>query len=50
MQTGHSVREVIINIVDGLWMLVLYVVSIAVLLIEIKPVLLVRCLSGYLDT
>lgn len=52
MQTGHSVREVIINIVDGLWMLVLYVVSIAVLLIEIKPVLLVPLfiwLLGYLS-
>lgn len=41
MQTGHSVREVIINLVDGIWLLVIYVVGIGVLLVDIKPVLLV---------
>lgn len=40
MQTGHSVREVIINIVDGVWLLIIYVIGIAALLIDIKPVLL----------
>ncbi len=51
MQTGHSVREVIINIVDGVWLLIIYVVGIAVLLIDIKPLLLLPLffwLIGYL--
>jgi len=41
MQTGNSVREVVINIVDGVWLLIIYVIGIAVLLIDIKPVLLI---------
>lgn len=41
MQTGHSVREVVLNVVDGVWLLVIYVVGIAALLVDIKPVLLV---------
>lgn len=41
MQTGHSVREVVLNVVDGLWLLVIYVVGIGALLIDIKPILLV---------
>jgi len=41
MQTGHSVREVVINVVDGVWMLVIYVVGIAILLLDIKPLLLI---------
>jgi len=51
MQTGHSVREVVINIVDGVWLLVIYVAGIAVLLIDIKPILLIPIsiwLVGYI--
>ncbi len=40
MQTGHSVREVIINVVDGVWLLIIYVAGIGLLLIDIKPLLL----------
>jgi len=41
LQTGHSVREVVLNIVDGVWLLIIYVIGIGALLIDIKPVLLV---------
>lgn len=41
MQTGNSVREVVINIVDGVWLLIIYVAGIAFLLVDIKPVLLI---------
>lgn len=41
LQTGHSVREVVLNIVDGVWLLVIYVIGIGALLIDIKPVLLI---------
>ncbi len=41
MQTGHSVREVVVNVLDGLWLLVIYVFGISILLIDIKPILLV---------
>ena len=41
MQTGHSVREVVVNLVDGVWLLIIYVIGIAVLLIDIQPVLLI---------
>jgi len=41
MQTGHSVREVVINLVDGVWLLIIYVVGIGILLTDIKPVLLI---------
>ncbi len=40
MQTGNSVREVVVNVVDGLWLLIIYVIGIAVLLIDIELVLL----------
>lgn len=40
LQTGHSVREVVLNIVDGVWLLIIYVIGIGALLIDIKPVLL----------
>ena len=52
MQTGNSVREVVLNIVDGVWLLIIYVAGIAFLLIEIKPVLLIPItvwLVGYLS-
>jgi len=51
MQTGHSVREVVINVVDGVWLLIIYVAGISVLLIDIKPILLLPLfiwLLGYL--
>lgn len=41
MQTGNSVREIVINIVDGVWLLIIYVIGIGVLLIDIKPILLI---------
>jgi len=44
MQTGHSVREVVVNVVDGLWLLIIYVVGIAILLIEIQFLLLLPML------
>jgi len=40
MQTGNSVREVVVNVVDGLWLLIIYVIGIAVLLIDIEMLLL----------
>jgi len=52
MQTGNSVREVVLNVVDGVWLLTIYVVGIAFLLIDIKPVLLIPVsvwLVGYLS-
>ncbi|MCL4126253.1 UNVERIFIED_CONTAM: hypothetical protein GTU68_024645 [Idotea baltica] len=41
MQTGHSVREVVVNVLDGLWLLIIYVFGISFLLIGIKPILLI---------
>ena len=40
MQTGNSVREVVVNVVDGLWLLIIYVIGIAILLIDIELILL----------
>ncbi len=41
MQTGNAVREVVINVVDGVWLLVIYLVAIVAFLVDIKPVLLI---------
>jgi len=44
MQTGNSVREVVVNVVDGLWLLIIYVIGIALLLIDIELILLMPLL------
>jgi len=40
MQTGHAVREAVLNIVDGAWMLVIYLLGTVVLFAEINGLLL----------
>lgn len=40
LQTGHAVRECVINVVDGVWMLVVYLVGILLMFAEIERVLL----------
>lgn len=35
MQTGHALRESVINVIDGMWLLVIYLVGIVVLFLEI---------------
>lgn len=44
MQTGNSVREVVINVVDGVWLLIIYVVGISFLLNDIQAILLIPML------
>lgn len=50
MQTGHSAREAVINVIDGVWLLIVYLVGIAWLFVDmdwrlIVPVIL--WLIGY---
>lgn len=40
MQTGHAVREAVLNIVDGAWMLIIYVVGIVAFLFQADAQLL----------
>ena len=40
LQTGHAVRESVINVVDGVWMLVVYLVGIVLMFSEIDRLLL----------
>lgn len=40
LQTGHAVREAVLNIVDGAWMLLIYVVGIAAFLLDANAQLL----------
>lgn len=40
MQTGHAVREAVMNIVDGAWMLLIYVIGIVIFFFEANPKLL----------
>ncbi len=41
MQTGHGVREAVINIVDGAWLMLIYLVGISALLMQIDRLLMV---------
>ncbi len=41
MQTGNAVREVIINIVEGVWVLIIYLFGITVLLLDINQMLMI---------
>jgi len=40
MQTGHALREAVVNVLDGAWMLVIYLVGLVVLFSDMSPVLL----------
>lgn len=40
MQTGHGVREAVINIVDGAWLMLIYLVGISALLLQIDRLLM----------
>lgn len=40
LQTGHAVREAVLNIVDGAWMLAIYVVGISVFFLQANTLLL----------
>ncbi len=40
MQTGHSLREAVINVIDGVWLLLIYLVGIVVLFSDIDQRLL----------
>lgn len=44
MQTGNALRESIINVIDGVWLLLIYLVGIGVLFLDINRVLLVPVL------
>ena len=44
MQTGHAVREAVLNIVDGAWMLAIYVVGSALFFVDINAYLLLPIL------
>ena len=39
-QTGHALREAVVNVIDGAWMLLVYLVGIAVLFGQMNPTLL----------
>ncbi len=41
MQTGHALREIVINVIDGVWLLLIYLVGISTLLLQINSVLLI---------
>ncbi|MEE9321256.1 MAG: ABC transporter ATP-binding protein [Granulosicoccus sp.] len=40
MQTGHALREAVVNVVDGSWMLLVYLIGIVSFFLEISSVLL----------
>ena len=40
MQTGHALREAVINVIDGVWLLLIYLVGIVFLFLEIDARLL----------
>lgn len=40
LQTGNAVRESVINVVDGVWMLVVYLIGIFLMFTDIEPLLL----------
>ena len=44
MQTGHAVREAVLNIVDGAWMLVIYLFGTVVFFVDINGLLLLPIL------
>ena len=44
MQTGHGVREAVINIVDGAWLMLIYLVGISALLMQIDRILMLPIL------
>lgn len=41
MQTGHGVREAVINVVDGAWLMLIYLVGISALLLQIDRLLMI---------
>ena len=40
MQTGHALREAVVNVLDGAWMLVIYLVGLVFLFSDMSPALL----------
>ncbi len=51
MQTGHALREIVINVIDGVWLLLIYLVGISALLLQIDSVLMLPIILwtvGYL--
>lgn len=40
MQTGQALREAVLNVIDGAWMLVIYVIGITAMFMDINPLLL----------
>ena len=40
MQTGHALREAVINVIDGVWLLLIYLIGIVLLFLEIDARLL----------
>jgi len=40
MQTGHALREAVVNVIDGAWMLVIYLVGLTLLFSDMHPALL----------
>ena len=44
MQTGHAVREAVLNIVDGAWMLVIYLLGTVLFFVDINGLLLLPIL------
>ena len=44
MQTGHAVREAVLNIIDGAWMLVIYLIGTALFFMDISTLLLLPIL------
>ena len=41
MQTGNALREAVLNVIDGAWMLLIYLVGVIVMFTDIEPMLLV---------
>ncbi len=51
MQTGNAMREAVINVIDGIWLLVIYLIGVVVLFIDLDSRLLIPIglwFAGYL--
>lgn len=51
MQTGNAMREVVVNVIDGIWLLVIYLIGAVILFIDLDARLLIPIavwLVGYL--
>lgn len=44
MQTGNALRESVINVIDGVWLLLIYLIGISVLFMDINRILLLPVL------